>query len=94
MHEFYFNHLNECDNNPSFGDEITDFFPLSKLTSYSYHLFPKLDLNLIEKQEFMRTTKRKEFIERIFELVEGHEDEVTAHMGAGGESTVEKKRDM
>jgi len=57
----------ELENNSTSDDEIQDFFYFRKQIEgyYQYHLFPKLDLNLIEDKTLMGTCARKKYIKQV-----------------------------
>lgn len=57
--------LQKIQDNPEFGDEILGLFSFRKYIEggyYLYHLFPALDLNLIENSDFMQTFDRSVWI--------------------------------
>lgn len=71
--DFYKNNLNNIDENENFGDEIEDLFYFTKFKNdgrYMYHLFPKLDLKLLENTDLMLTFNRKDHIEYALKLIE------------------------
>lgn len=56
-----------------FGLEINGLFPFTKTLKggyYRYHLFPKLDLKLVENERLMKTFSRDNHITRLLNLMD------------------------
>ena len=65
--DYYFDHLDDIEKNPEFGEQIHDFFYFRKQIEgyYQYHLFPKLDVYIIEDRALMGTFNRKKYIRQV-----------------------------
>jgi hypothetical protein len=74
---FYKDNLKKIQENPMFGDEIEGLFCFKKYIKgghYIYHLFPHLDLNLIENQDLMQTFDRSEHIHKALQAWEEQQE--------------------